>query len=100
MTAGDNASASASSKNKEGGIMSQISRSTEDEHGSHTTKTTKKRDSNGKRDTKTMSVGLDTKKDKESDVEQGVFVKAGGAFAAAGGAIAGVAGGKAVASAE
>jgi hypothetical protein len=91
MTAGDNSSASALSMNKEGGIMSQISRSTEDEHGSHTTKTTEKSYSDGKRD---------TKKDKESDVEQGVFAKAGGAFAAAGGAIAGVAGGKAVASAE
>jgi hypothetical protein len=53
-TSGDNVSASASSKNKEGGIMSQISRPTEDEHGSHTTKTTKKRDSDGKKDTKTV----------------------------------------------
>jgi hypothetical protein len=55
MTAGDNASASASSKNKEGGTMPQISRSTEDEHGSHTTKTTETHDSDGKKDTKIVS---------------------------------------------
>jgi hypothetical protein len=100
MTAGDNASASASSKNKEGGTMPQISRSTEDEHGSHTTKTTETHDSDGKNDTKIVSKGPGTKKDKESDVEQAVFAKAGGTFVAAGGAVASVAGGKGVASAE
>jgi hypothetical protein len=77
-----------------------MSKSTGDEHCSHTTKTTETHDSDGKNDTKIVSKGPGTKKDKESDVEQAVFAKAGGTFVAAGGAVASVAGGKAVASAE
>jgi hypothetical protein len=100
MTSGDGASAAASSKNKDGWSIFQMSKSTGDEHGTHTKKTTETRDTDGKKDSKIMSKDSTAKKDKDTDDEQGVFAKAGGAFAAAGGAVASAAGGRAVASTE
>ncbi|KAJ4299798.1 hypothetical protein N0V90_005044 [Kalmusia sp. IMI 367209] len=99
MTSGDNASASASSQNKDGSSIFQKSKTTRNQDGTETKKTW---GISGADDSHTTGKQGSEKKGGDRDGEEGLFNKAINAFAktggaAAGGAVASAGDGKAVA---